>query len=63
MVVQAGTELSDVEVDRLFRALVDAIRRDIVRRTLASSRRSSRLPPDPTRSDARSSSDAAPGAP
>lgn len=29
------TELSDAEVDRLFRALADATRRDIVRRTLA----------------------------
>ncbi|WP_062077126.1 ArsR/SmtB family transcription factor [Demequina globuliformis] len=28
------TELSDVEVDRIFRALADATRRDIVRRTL-----------------------------
>lgn len=33
MVVQS--ELSDAEVDRLFRALADATRRDIVRRTLA----------------------------
>ncbi len=32
MVVQ--TDLSDAEVDRLFRALADATRRDIVRRTL-----------------------------
>ncbi|WP_137843124.1 metalloregulator ArsR/SmtB family transcription factor [Microbacterium sp. 2FI] len=32
MVVQ--TELSDAEVDRIFRALADATRRDIVRRTL-----------------------------
>ncbi|MDE0546260.1 helix-turn-helix transcriptional regulator [Microbacterium sp. C7(2022)] len=32
MVVQ--TELSDDEVDRIFRALADATRRDIVRRTL-----------------------------
>ncbi|SJM55363.1 Transcriptional regulator, ArsR family [Frigoribacterium sp. JB110] len=29
------TELSDDEVDRMFRALADATRRDIVRRTLA----------------------------
>jgi DNA-binding transcriptional ArsR family regulator len=29
-----GTELSDREVDRIFRALADATRRDIVRRTL-----------------------------
>jgi DNA-binding transcriptional ArsR family regulator len=28
-------ELSDAEVDRMFRALADATRRDIVRRTLA----------------------------
>lgn len=33
MVVQ--DELSDAEVDRIFRALADATRRDIVRRTLA----------------------------
>lgn len=32
MVVQ--NELSDAEVDRIFRALADATRRDIVRRTL-----------------------------
>ena len=32
MVVRA--ELSDAEVDRIFRALADATRRDIVRRTL-----------------------------
>lgn len=32
MVVRSG--LSDAEVDRLFRALADATRRDIVRRTL-----------------------------
>ncbi|MAT06243.1 MAG: transcriptional regulator [Acidimicrobiaceae bacterium] len=35
MVVHAATELSDDEVDRIFRALADATRRDIVRRTLA----------------------------
>ncbi|SNU01186.1 transcriptional regulator, ArsR family [Ruaniaceae bacterium KH17] len=29
-------ELSDAEVDRIFRALADSTRRDIVRRTLAS---------------------------
>jgi DNA-binding transcriptional ArsR family regulator len=29
------TELSDLEVDRLFHALADATRRDILRRTLA----------------------------
>lgn len=39
MVVRIGgaaqlSELSDAEVDRLFRALADATRRDIVRRTL-----------------------------
>ena len=33
MVVQSG--LSDAEVDRVFRALADATRRDILRRTLA----------------------------
>lgn len=30
-----GTELTDAEVDRIFRALADATRRDIVTRTLA----------------------------
>ncbi|MCB0967343.1 MAG: winged helix-turn-helix transcriptional regulator [Ilumatobacter sp.] len=35
MVVHSATELSDDEVDRIFRALADATRRDIVRRTLA----------------------------
>ena len=34
MVVQQ--ELSDAEVDRIFRALADATRRDIVRRTLVA---------------------------
>ena len=35
MVVQNGsTELSDAEVDKIFHALADATRRDIVRRTL-----------------------------
>lgn len=34
MVVE--TELSDDEVDRIFRALADATRRDIVRRTLTT---------------------------
>lgn len=34
MVVQI--ELSDAEVDRIFRALADATRRDIVRRTLVA---------------------------
>lgn len=35
MVVRVAPELSDDEVDRMFRALADATRRDIVRRTLA----------------------------
>jgi DNA-binding transcriptional ArsR family regulator len=34
MVVDNGLELTDREVDRIFRALADATRRDIVRRTL-----------------------------
>ena len=34
MVVRHAAELSDAEVDRIFRALADATRRDIVRRTL-----------------------------
>jgi DNA-binding transcriptional ArsR family regulator len=34
MVVRFAAELSDAEVDRIFRALADATRRDIVRRTL-----------------------------
>lgn len=34
MVVRLPAALSDVEVDRIFRALADATRRDIVRRTL-----------------------------
>ncbi len=34
MVVDQRSELSDGEVDRIFRALADATRRDIVRRTL-----------------------------
>jgi DNA-binding transcriptional ArsR family regulator len=34
MVVYQSTELSDAEVDRIFRALADATRRDIIRRTL-----------------------------
>ncbi|MFV0632857.1 ArsR/SmtB family transcription factor [Demequina sp.] len=34
MVVRHSTELTDDEVDRIFRALADATRRDIVRRTL-----------------------------
>jgi DNA-binding transcriptional ArsR family regulator len=36
MVVDSLRELSDDEVDRIFRALADATRRDIVRRTLSS---------------------------
>ncbi len=35
MVVDVIDQLSDDEVDRIFRALADATRRDIVRRTLA----------------------------
>ena len=34
MVVDMNTGLSDDEVDRIFRALADATRRDILRRTL-----------------------------
>ena len=34
MVVDYASELGDREVDRIFRALADATRRDIVRRTL-----------------------------
>ncbi|HRN29739.1 MAG TPA: metalloregulator ArsR/SmtB family transcription factor [Terrimesophilobacter sp.] len=38
MVVQGSVkfDLSDAEIDRMFQALADATRRDIVRRTLAS---------------------------
>lgn len=36
-------ELSDAEVDRIFRALADATRRDIVRRTLVGEESVSRL--------------------
>lgn len=36
MVAHLLTELSDAEVDRMFRALADATRRDIVRRTLVA---------------------------
>ncbi len=35
MVVSVAATLTDDEVDRIFRALADATRRDIVRRTLA----------------------------
>ncbi|WP_372735429.1 ArsR/SmtB family transcription factor [Nocardioides sp.] len=44
MVVE--TELSDAEVDRIFRALADATRRDIVRRTLVAQESVSRLAQD-----------------
>lgn len=37
MVVDTVPELSDADVDRMFRALADATRRDIVRRTLVES--------------------------
>jgi DNA-binding transcriptional ArsR family regulator len=37
------TELSDAEIDRLFRALADSTRRDIVRRTLVGDASVSRL--------------------
>lgn len=45
MVTYSGqrTELSDDEVDRIFRALADATRRDIVRRTLEGQASVSRL--------------------
>lgn len=39
-------ELSDAEVDRIFRALADATRRDIVRRTLAEGQTVSQLARD-----------------
>ena len=39
-------ELSDDEVDRIFRALADATRRDIVRRTLVGEQTVSRLAED-----------------
>lgn len=44
MVVQA--ELSDAEVDRIFHALADRTRRDIVRRTLTGERSVSELAAD-----------------
>lgn len=44
MVVQA--DLSDVEVDRIFHALADRTRRDIVRRTLLGERSVSELAAD-----------------
>ena len=40
------TELSDSEVDRIFRALADATRRDIVRRTLVGEASVSQLAQD-----------------
>jgi DNA-binding transcriptional ArsR family regulator len=45
MVVRHG-ELSDAEVDRIFRALADATRRDIVRRTLIAQETVSQLAHD-----------------
>lgn len=39
-------ELSDADVDRIFRALADATRRDIVRRTLVEEETVSRLAQD-----------------
>jgi DNA-binding transcriptional ArsR family regulator len=39
-------ELSDADVDRIFRALADATRRDIVRRTLVAEETVSRLAQD-----------------
>lgn len=39
-------ELSDADVDRIFRALADATRRDIVRRTLVAEESVSRLAAD-----------------
>lgn len=46
VVHQRYLELSDDEVDRIFRALADATRRDIVRRTLAGEETVSRLAAD-----------------
>ncbi len=45
MVVRSA-DLTDAEVDRIFRALADATRRDIVRRTLASDETVSHLAQD-----------------
>jgi len=45
MVVDHG-ELTDAEVDRIFRALADATRRDIVRRTLIGEETVSQLAQD-----------------
>jgi len=44
--VADSVELSDGEVDRIFRALADATRRDIVRRTLAVEETVSQLAQD-----------------
>lgn len=43
MVVDKNHELSDEQVDRIFHALADATRRDIVRRTLVGEASVSRL--------------------
>ncbi|GAA3540683.1 metalloregulator ArsR/SmtB family transcription factor [Aeromicrobium flavum] len=43
MVVDTRSELTDDEVDRIFHALADATRRDIVRRTLVGEASVSRL--------------------
>ena len=43
MVVDTNHELSDEQVDRIFHALADATRRDIVRRTLVGEASVSRL--------------------
>lgn len=43
MVAQIADELTDDEVDRIFHALADATRRDIVRRTLVGESSVSRL--------------------
>ena len=44
--VAQSPELSDAEVDRIFRALADATRRDIVRRTLVGEETVSQLAQD-----------------
>jgi DNA-binding transcriptional ArsR family regulator len=41
-----GNDLTDDEVDRIFRALADATRRDIVRRTLVGEHSVSQLAQD-----------------
>ncbi|MFO6454224.1 MULTISPECIES: ArsR/SmtB family transcription factor [unclassified Aeromicrobium] len=43
MVVDSQNELTDAEVDRIFHALADSTRRDIVRRTLVGEASVSRL--------------------